>query len=114
MPPVQVFNNTKQADPDHDLLIELRTEMRGIRGDIKEIKDNSAERLNRLEDGKVDKADLDKLVQQKEKEHATFATKDDLKVLREEMSPVKKVTYGAITIILGAVLSALVYLVVHR
>ena len=31
---------------DHDLLIELRTEMRGVRDDIKDLKDNTAGRLN--------------------------------------------------------------------
>ena len=31
---------------DHDLLIELRTEMRGVRGDIKDIKDGTASKLD--------------------------------------------------------------------
>jgi hypothetical protein len=30
---------------DHDLLVELRTEMRGVRDDIKEIKDGTAAQL---------------------------------------------------------------------
>ena len=30
---------------DHDLLIELRTEMRGVREDIKDIKDGTADKL---------------------------------------------------------------------
>jgi hypothetical protein len=30
---------------DHDLLIELRTEMRGIRGDIKDMKDGTTREL---------------------------------------------------------------------
>lgn len=34
---------------DHDLLIELRTEMRGVREDIKDMKDNTSQRLNSLE-----------------------------------------------------------------
>ncbi len=34
---------------DRDLLVELRTEMRGVRNDIKELKDNTSQRLERLE-----------------------------------------------------------------
>jgi hypothetical protein len=33
-----------QYQNDHDLLIELRTEMRGLRGDIKEMKDATTDR----------------------------------------------------------------------
>jgi hypothetical protein len=50
---------------DHDLLIELRTEVRGMRSDIRELKDNTAERLtgvehqvNELEKNKASKFDL--------------------------------------------------------
>jgi hypothetical protein len=35
--------------PDHDLLIELRTEMRGLRIDVSNISKDSAERLKDLE-----------------------------------------------------------------
>lgn len=34
---------------DHDLLVELRTEFRGMRDDIKDLKDNTAARLSSLE-----------------------------------------------------------------
>ncbi len=34
---------------DHDLLVELRTEFRGMREDIKDLKDGTASRLNALE-----------------------------------------------------------------
>lgn len=45
---------------DHDLLIELRTEMRGIRADIKDIKEGTTARLAALENGKQDKGEADK------------------------------------------------------
>jgi hypothetical protein len=44
---------------DHDLLIELRTEMQNIRNDIKELKDGTTSRIKNVEDGKVDKKDFD-------------------------------------------------------
>ena len=34
---------------DHDLLVELRTEFKGMRADIKDIKDNTSARLAALE-----------------------------------------------------------------
>lgn len=34
---------------DHDLLVELRTEMKGVRADLREIKDNTTSRLSLLE-----------------------------------------------------------------
>lgn len=39
---------------DHDLLIELRTEFKGMRDDIKELKDNLVSRVSTLEQSKVD------------------------------------------------------------
>lgn len=56
---------------DHDLLVELKTEMKGVRTDIKEIKDNSAERLNRLEDNKVDKKDFNDFKNHVERDYTT-------------------------------------------
>lgn len=46
---------------DHDLLIELRTEMRGMRADIKDIKEGTTARLTALENNKMDKTDSDKV-----------------------------------------------------
>jgi len=42
--------------PDHDLLIELRTELRGMRADLKTFTDDTKERLTRLEETKMDKS----------------------------------------------------------
>ena len=52
---------------DHDLLVELRTEFRGMRTDIRELKDGTASRLaalekktEELETYKASKVDLEK------------------------------------------------------
>lgn len=37
--------NTAEIQSDHDLLVELRTEMRGMRNDIKELKEGTTEKL---------------------------------------------------------------------
>jgi len=51
---------------DHDLLIELRTEMKGMRIDIRDLKDGTTQRLTEvehsvieLEKNKASKVDLD-------------------------------------------------------
>jgi hypothetical protein len=50
----------KSAD-DHDLLIELRTRMEGLKTDIKDIKDGTTKRLTDLENNKVDKSEFNLL-----------------------------------------------------
>jgi hypothetical protein len=44
---------------DHDLLIELRTEMQNVRRDIKELNDGTASRIKSLEADKADRRDLE-------------------------------------------------------
>jgi signal-transduction protein with cAMP-binding, CBS, and nucleotidyltransferase domain len=46
---------------DHDLLIELRTEMQNVRADIKDLKDGTAFRISTLEKDKADKKDVEEL-----------------------------------------------------
>lgn len=40
---------SQELSNDHDLLVELRTEFRGMRTDIKDLKDGTAARLSILE-----------------------------------------------------------------
>jgi hypothetical protein len=46
---------------DHDLLIELRTEVQNIRNDIKELKDGVASRIATLESDKADRKSVEEL-----------------------------------------------------
>jgi len=46
---------------DHDLLIELRTEMQNVRNDIKELKDGTATRIQALEKDKADRRVVEEL-----------------------------------------------------
>jgi hypothetical protein len=46
---------------DRDLLVELRTEMTGVRNDIKELKDNTSDRLARVEQGKLDRTEYNRI-----------------------------------------------------
>ncbi len=50
------------ATSDHDLLIELRTEMKGMRQDIKTFSDDTKERLATLETKKLDKDEFNKFL----------------------------------------------------
>lgn len=50
------------ATTDHDLLIELRTEMKGVRQDIKSFSDDTKERLAALEVQKLSKDDFNKFL----------------------------------------------------
>lgn len=98
-------NNLNTAD--HDLLIELRTEMKGMRNDIKDIKDGTTARIAALERDKEDKVEIQRLLAEKTKEHDQFITKD-------EFSPVKSLVYGCVSIILVAFMTAIAYLVINH
>jgi len=51
--------NTQISNRDHDLLIELRTEMQNVRKDIKELNDGTAGKIKSLETDKAERKDLD-------------------------------------------------------
>ena len=53
---MKITNMISQSD--HDLLIELRTEMQNVRNDIKDLKDGTTARIKALEDSKVDLRDF--------------------------------------------------------
>jgi hypothetical protein len=48
--------NIKSAD-DHDLLIELKTKLDGLKADIKDIKDGTSRRIDNMETEKLDAKD---------------------------------------------------------
>lgn len=54
------MNDDRPNTTDHDLLIELRTEMKGVRSDIKEFNDDTKERLASLQEKKLDKDEFNK------------------------------------------------------
>jgi hypothetical protein len=54
---------------DHDLLIELRTEMQNVRNDIKELKDGTATRIQSLEKDKADRHIVDGLQRTVNEDH---------------------------------------------
>lgn len=76
---------------DHDLLIELKTKMDGIKADIKDLGDGTSKTI----------ADHETRIRTVEKALDEFPT-------------VKKLVYGAAGLILVSVLSAIVYLVVSH
>jgi hypothetical protein len=57
--PKKLMPNSNPAD--HDLLIELRTEVQNIRNDIKELKDGVATRIASLETDKADRKVVEEL-----------------------------------------------------
>jgi len=54
---------------DHDLLIELRTEMRGVRQDVKDLRDNTAKRVDDLENQKMNREEVLRLKEDADKIH---------------------------------------------
>lgn len=49
----------RTTNQDHDLLIELRTEMRGVRADIKTLTEGTAKRLSDLENNHVSRTEYE-------------------------------------------------------
>jgi len=105
----------EQARKDHDLLIELCTEVRGMREDIKALTQNLSSRVTSLEQDKQARSDSEKRYQLSDKIHNDHETR--IRTMEKESEDhilVKKVVYGAVGLILVAVLSAIVYLVIKQ
>ena len=47
---------------DHDIIIEVRTELKGMRADLKNFSDDTKERLVRVEEGKLGKEEFAKFL----------------------------------------------------
>jgi hypothetical protein len=65
---------------DHDILIELKTRMQLMSSDLKEIKEQTASRLNSLSSGKTDKASTEDWRRTSEKMHEKY----DVRITRLE------------------------------
>lgn len=52
---------TMITNEDHDLLIELRTEMQNVRKDIRELNDGTSGRIKALENDKADRKDIESI-----------------------------------------------------
>lgn len=72
---------------DHDLLIELRTEMRGLRTDVKELRDGTSDRLTLLEHQKMDKDEVRKLKEEADELHQGFEVR--LRSIEDEQNNFK-------------------------
>lgn len=103
-----------QETNDHDLLIELRSEVKGLRNDIKDMRDNIAQRVRNLEESKIDRHEIDILNKKNDEEHE-FNTKEHQNfVTKDEFGPIKSLVYGEVAIILTTVLAAVLYLVINK
>lgn len=77
------METSKTADwnrDDRDLLVELRTEMKGVRADIKNLSDGNNARLTLLEQGKLDRTEANRL----QSESLDFHTKIENRVNSHE------------------------------
>jgi oligoendopeptidase F len=92
---------------ERDLLIELKTQMEGVRVDIKELKDNTQARLAVVESGKADRAEIARLQLEADKVHQDQETR----IRASEKLLTKIVTWGAAAmLVLGVSEFLLVYL----
>jgi hypothetical protein len=81
----------RRQNNDHDLLVELRTEMKAVRADIKDLKDGTQARLSSLES--------DRVTQEEHKDHENRLRKVE-----------NKITYWAGgLVVLEAVLGYIIY-----
>lgn len=81
----------REKSTDHDLLIELRTEMRGLREDLK------------------------RMTEANEKLNTDYETRiRNLEKVTEPLPLLRSIVYGQVAMILIAVLSAIIYSVVNK
>lgn len=68
-------SHTEWNRNDRDLLVELRTEMRGVRSDMKNISDGNNSRLLLLEQGKLDRTEFNRLQSESLNVHTDHETR---------------------------------------
>lgn len=68
-----------EGNKDHDLLIEIKTKLDRVISDVAEVKTNSINRIESLENNKADKVEFDKI--------------------EKRVSWLEKIAYGALAII---------------
>lgn len=91
---------------DHDLLIELRTEMRGVRSDVKDLRDNTTKRVDDLENDKANRDEMMNLKRDADKIHDDHETR--LRNLEKDNDNFKgkyAIVGGIIVIIVSALVS---------
>ncbi len=118
----QSNTNRDNNRSDHDLLISLHTEMRAVRSDIKEIKDNVTNRLERLEETKLDTHLFEKYQFEHDRVHdlhiqQSLKREDRLASLEDRVSDyrlVRSLIYSAVGLILIAFFGALIVLVIPK
>lgn len=110
MIPKKKMNNltTTWNREDRDLLVELRTEMKGVRGDIQDLSDGNNVRLTLLEQGKLDRTEANRL----QSESLDVHTKLDTRITTLEESDRKTSKYfwliGTLAGSIGAVFLAVI------
>lgn len=90
---------------DHDLLIELRTEMRGVRQDVKDLRDGTSKRVDDLENQKMNRDEAMRLKEEADKVHNDHEAR--LRVLEKDNDNFKG-KYAIVGGIIVMVVSALV------
>lgn len=111
--------NEEHNPNDHDLLIELRTEMRGLRIDLKALADGISTRVTNLENNKLDKIEADRetirilnLTEIKAKEIFNVKTEEDkdheirLRIIEKNVT--KIMTWGSVALLALAIIQFLV------
>jgi len=73
--------NGKFVMTDHDLLIEMRTELRGLRTDVNNSSDDTKERLIKLGENKLEKDTFTTFLV----EHSTFRADHEMRMRRLEL-----------------------------
>jgi hypothetical protein len=104
---------------DHDLLIELRTEMRGLRQDLKTLSDGVSTRVTNLENTKLDKVDakeefkrMSDLAEAKAREIFNTKTDEDkdheTRLRLVETNVTRIMTWGSVSLIILGIAQFLV------
>jgi DNA replication protein DnaD len=97
---------------DHDLLVVLHTKLQGVVEDIRQIKENTASRLSRLEDNSLTKAEADKIVTNAQKNAAVTHTDMNKKIDDHErrIRNIERYVWSAIALIGAANFVLQIYL----
>jgi hypothetical protein len=102
---------------DHDLLVTIHGQVGRALTDIKELKDNVAERVNKLEDGKLNRSDFEVAKMESFRRHDDHENRIrtltvNTQEVRDSMKSNSK-TWGIVATILTLILGALELVLNH-
>lgn len=97
-------SNLKQMMNDHDILIEVRTQVKDMRSDMRDMQTNILSRMKTVEDNKLEKSEFSKFIDNTNKVHEDHEKRiRNIETSITELVTSNKIAIRQWTVIMGVV-----------